>query len=201
MHDHEIVDPFPAGRSVPGGSEFEQPLHVPLLVGEDGVALEKHVLVEMRQAVQLGRFGEGSVLHHDLDGHERQGVILHGDDVHAVAQRGPVDSVFPLLGGGPRLMWRQDGHDGNRPYGRPKDYNFFPDSHGANPRMNLSEGRIRTRGRAAAVPNRGLGKEAKPWPPLFLARTKILHELRRQDHLKPLGPSSGRAGRAGRAGA
>ena len=51
------------------------------------VRLEEHVLVQVRQPVQLGRLGERSVAHGQLDRDERDRVVLEHDDVEAVGER------------------------------------------------------------------------------------------------------------------
>ena len=52
------------------------------------VRLEEHVFVEMREAIEFGRFGVRTVFDRDLDRHQRHGVVFDDDDLQPVLELG-----------------------------------------------------------------------------------------------------------------
>ena len=60
------------------------------------VRLEEHVLVHVREPGILGRLRERAVLHVDLDGRERDAVVLDDDDLETVRQDAPLDDLLQL---------------------------------------------------------------------------------------------------------
>ena len=83
---HEVVHDFIAGRAIPAASQFSETLEVSLLGWNGAIGLEEHVLVQVREAVVLRSFGEATVLHYELDVHDRHGVILDDDHLQSVRQ-------------------------------------------------------------------------------------------------------------------
>ena len=69
------------------------------------VRLEEHVLVEVRQPLVRRRLREGTVARVGLDGHQRNAVVLHYDDLEAVGQRVPLDPPLQFGPLGHERMW------------------------------------------------------------------------------------------------
>ena len=84
----EVVDALVGCGAVPLRAELARALQILLLRRDRLVGLEEHVLVQMREPLELRGLRVRAVLHVQLDRHERDGVVLHDDDVESVGERG-----------------------------------------------------------------------------------------------------------------
>ena len=96
MQGEKVVHPFFGGGAVPHHAHFPLSFEIRLLIGNRAVGLEEHVLVEVRQSLELRWLGIGAVLAGDFDGGQRHRVILHHDDLQPVIECLGRDSI--LLG-------------------------------------------------------------------------------------------------------
>ena len=81
---HVVLALLLARRAVVRDAELVDGLHV---IGAFGtIRFEEHVLVEMRQPVQLGRLGQRPVADGELDGDERDRVVFEDDHLQAVGK-------------------------------------------------------------------------------------------------------------------
>ena len=81
-----IVDHLLARLTVVGDAQLADLFEVIFLIRHRAIRLEEHVLVEVRQAVQLGRLSVRAVLDGQLDCHERHGMIFEDDHFQAVGE-------------------------------------------------------------------------------------------------------------------
>ena len=95
-HRQVVVDALFARRAVELRTELGCSSDKVIGIRVRGVRLEEHVLVQVREPLELGILCERAVLDVRFDRHERHAAILDDDDVETVRQRPSLDLAFEL---------------------------------------------------------------------------------------------------------